>query len=326
MNNRILVTGGLGYIGSVICDKLIDRGYSIRVLDNNLFNRKLDSNLDIVYGDIRDHNILRKSLSDIDSVIHLAANVGDVACNIDKYATVDINFRANKSLFNICKEFGINNVMFISTCNVYGLNREDIILDETNVPHPVSLYGITKLLSEEYIIENKLPFTILRLPTIYGLSPRMRFDLIINRLISNLYFNKSFTIYDGTQWRPIINVKDVANILIKCLETNRVRGKILNVGHNSYNHQLGELKDIASDLVPDSEIKIDKTKTDVASYHVDFSKLQNLIKYEPHISLKQYMIEIIDELATGKYNDFTNIKYYNDLYLRANKEKLQWNI
>ena len=331
--NKVLVIGGAGYLGSILCRKLLDRGYTIRVLDNLMYGdegiRDLYNhpNFEFVKGDMRNLQIVMKCLKGMDAVIHLAAIVGDPASALNPQDTIEINYLSTKLIAEVCKYYQINRFLFASTCSVYGVSpTPKVRINEESLLNPVSLYAEMKLKSEkgilELIDENFSP-TILRMATLYGLSPRMRFDLVVNLLTAKAVIDKKITIFGGDQWRPNLHVKDAAEAYIKCLEApiSKVSGEIFNVGSNDQNYQIKEIGEMINSIIPEAEIIIDKENIDRRDYNVAFDKIKEVLNYKTKYTIKDGAIEIIDEIRKGRINDYTNSKYSNYKYLEQEKEK-----
>ncbi|HER19842.1 MAG TPA: NAD(P)-dependent oxidoreductase, partial [Chromatiales bacterium] len=186
MGNMILVTGGAGFVGSHLTRKLLERGYRVRLLDSfvygdaSLHEVRGNPNLEIVQGDICDRQDLRRSMKGARGVIALAALVGDPACELYPDRTMAVNYQSTHDTVEACREAGVERIVFASSCSVYGANG-DRFLHEDSPQNPVSLYARTRIMSEEYLLEqDDIQAVILRLSTVCGVSPRMRFDLMVN--------------------------------------------------------------------------------------------------------------------------------------------------
>lgn len=314
---RILVTGGAGYIGSILVKKLIDKGYNVRVMD--IFKFGFDSlrdvvpnkNFEMIPGDIRKPEYVNKALDDIDAVIHLAAIVGDPACTVNADVAIETNYLSTLRIAIAARDKGINKFIFASTCSVYGASDDK--LDEYSKLNPQSLYAETKILAEKGLINiqtNKFNPIILRLGTLYGLSPRMRFDLVINYLTGKLTNEGKCKIFGGKQWRPFINVEDAARAFVFALENyDDMNGGIFNVGNNDSNYQLSDIGRILIGVFPNSIIEYITEIKDNRSYNVKFDKIVEL-----GFKLTRKLDEsIMDIRHYVKYNeiDITDDKYYN---------------
>lgn len=320
---KILIIGGAGYLGCVLVPKLLKLGYKIRILDNLMYGvdhlKPLLSkaNCELLTGDIRNISTLVSALADIDAVINLAAIVGDPACKQDPGSAIETNFLANKAIAETCKYFQINRFVYASTCSVYGQMENDEQLTEDSTLNPVSLYAKSKIQSEEGILdlidENFSP-TILRMGTLYGYSPRMRFDLVANAMTKTAITEKKIRVYSGgKQWRPLLNVSDAANAYIKCLEAplDKVRGEIFNVGSNKQNYRIIDIAHVVKDAIPEAELAVEQSTTDTRNYLVSFSKIEKVLKFKVQHTLKESVLEIAKAIKSGEFKNINDAKYYN---------------
>lgn len=326
--HQVLVVGGAGYLGSILCRKLLKKGYLVRVLDNLTYGdhgiKELyeNPNFEFIKGDMRDIQTVVDSVKDVDAVIHLAAIVGDPASALDPEETIEINYFGTRMLAEICKYSQINRFIFASTCSVYGTSpTPDTKIKEESQLNPVSLYAEMKLKSEQGILEladgNFSP-TILRMSTLYGLSPRMRFDLVVNTLTIKALMEKEFTIFGGEQWRPNLHVSDAADAYIKCLESpiENIDGEIFNVGSNEENYKIIHIGETIKDDLPETKMKIDKTKIDERNYNVSFDKIEKHLEYFTNFTIKDGVTEIKKAVESGKFTDYTDHKYNNYAFLQ----------
>jgi len=331
--NKILVVGGAGYLGSILCRKLIEKDYIVRVLDNLIYG---DDGIKDLYknpkfkfmkGDMRDIQTVVDAVKNVDAVIHLAAIVGDPASELDPEETIEINYLGTKMLAEICKYSQINRFIFASTCSIYGASATpETKIDEKSSLNPVSLYAEMKLKSElgiiELIDENFSP-TILRMATLFGLSPRMRFDLVINILTVKALKEKQFTIFGGSQWRPNLHVSDAAEAYIKCLEApiDKIKGGIFNVGSNLGNYKIIDIGKIVNKLIPEANMIIDTKEVDKRNYNVSFDKIENNLNYHTKYNIEDGIKEIIEAIKRGEFSNYSNSKYSNYKFLQ-NKDGL----
>jgi len=200
---NVLVTGGCGYLGTTVVDRLLSAGHNVTVFDNLLYGNTLNAN--VIKGSVTENASLSKALEGQDTVIHLAAIVGEGACNLNKDYTVRVNYLATRTLSKMCEERKIR-LIFPSTASVYG-GRPDSLLDENAQVFPISVYAITKLAAEDAIKTNCTNHIILRLGTLFGLSKRMRFDLVINRLTAVGAARETIVVFGGSQYRPFMLCK-----------------------------------------------------------------------------------------------------------------------
>ena len=222
----VLVVGGAGYIGSVLVRHLLAEGYRVRVLDSLLFGKKPLQDLlpqprfQLIEADACRPEKLFQATEGVDAVVHLAAVVGDPACDLDPEAARRTNYAATQLVAEACLKFGVPRMVFASTCSVYGSNNQ--VVDEQSRPNPVSLYAATKIASERVLLKlQSLKFhpTILRLGTAFGWSLRPRFDLVINLLTARAFFEKKIVIYNARQLRPFVHVSDISRafrLVLQC--------------------------------------------------------------------------------------------------------------
>lgn len=319
---NVLITGGAGYVGSIITRKLLDNGYNVRLLEKFTFG--LDSikdiinhpNLEIIIGNLLEKEDVDKSLDgELDSIIHLAAIVGDPACAVRADLAVETNFVGTMRLARQAKESGIRNFIFASTCSVYG-SSESGILTETSELNPVSLYAETKIDAESGLLGlagQEFKPIMLRFGTLYGISPRMRFDLVINTLTKKLFMEGKCIIFGGDQWRPFVHVSDIANVLEKIMISleSKDLDNVYNVGSTKENYQMRDVGKLFEEHFPDKNIEYVEEVKDKRSYHVDFSKLEKELNFTNTKTVTDGIIEIKKALTDGVFKNPMDIKYYN---------------
>lgn len=296
MNEKnVLITGGAGYIGRVLID-LAPKEWNITVLDNLMFGNSQFNpirKVDFIKDDIRNELILDKIIHKFDTIVHLAGVVGEASYKKNPQAALEINHKATKKIIELTKKYG-KKLVFMSTCSVYGFNSE-ICTEETD-PNPVDDYSVSKIMSENDIHEQLENYTIFRLGTVYGWSPRMRFDLLINRIIEKKFWNEPIEIFGGTQWRPFIHVKDAANALIMSVDKSIKNGIINLVAEN---HQI---LDIAKQIT--NNLKIISERQDNRSYYVDNTKIKSVLSWKPEMTIDKTIREF-------KKLDYKEIIYHN---------------
>ena len=318
---RVLVLGGAGYVGSALVPLLLSRGYKVRVLDRLLFGiEPLDAvlnhpNFELVVGDVRDIQSVVAAVRECDAVIDLAAIVGDPACAINKQLSVEVNRAATRMLIEICKGYGVRRVVFASTCSVYGAS--DYLVDELTEPAPISIYAETKVASEQLLLEaasNTFDPVILRLGTLFGLSPRPRFDLMVNLLTARAAQMGKITIFNGEQWRPFLHVCDAARALLMALEAHSdiVSREIFNVGDYRMNFRLSAISQMIADVIPSVEIERIENG-DKRNYRASFDKIHSKLGFVCERPLESGILEIYQAIGTHQITDYTASRFNNQV-------------
>jgi nucleoside-diphosphate-sugar epimerase len=334
---QVLVLGGAGYLGSVVVTRLLDRGFKVRVLDSFLFGEgaledvRTHAGCELVRGDVRDIGAVVKAMQGCDAVVHLAAIVGDPACDDNKQLAMEVNRAATRMLADVARGCGVRRFVFASSCGVYGAS--EFCLDETSVVNPLSVYAQTKVDSENILLaagaairEGDGPGvtggdfapTILRLGTLFGLSPRMRFDLVVNLFVARAASSGKITVLNGEQWRPFLHVQDAARAVAACLEaeTSAVSGEIFNVGSASLNLQIEQLGEAIARVVPGTEI-VRVENGDRRNYRVSFEKIERVLNFRCERTLESGIEEIYAAIQSGLIADFTTEQFNNQIAMRA---------
>ncbi len=322
-HKRVLVMGGAGYIGSILIRQLLDQGYIVKVLDKLIFGKAAVDGLQnnpqftLIEGDTGHLETVITVVKDVDAVVHLAEIVGDPACALDPIKTQQINYLSATSTANICKHFQVNRFIYASSCSVYGAGDDASLLTEKSPLSPVSLYARMKTESERALLNLADGFfspTILRLATVFGISPRMRFDLVVNTLTMKAVQENKITLFGGDQWRPNVHVSDVARAIISVLEAplTQISGEIFNVGSNENNFTVSQLGEFVKLAVPAAKLILEEKKGDTRNYRVDFSKIQHALGFKALVGVQQGIQETAQALLEGKYHDPTYSIYYND--------------
>ncbi len=319
---KILIIGGAGYVGSVMTRYLLKRGYHVSVLDNLMCGYSALKELDnhpayqFYRGDARNIQDLLTAMDDVDSVIHLAAIVGDPACALDPRATIDINYETSKILVDACLHKKVNRLLFASSCSVYGASDDGSLLTETSPLNPVSLYAETRLRSEEAILnqaEAPLAVTMFRLATVFGFSYRPRFDLVVNILTARALIDGEISVFGGSQWRPNIHVWDVVSGFIAGMEAPKevVDRQVFNLGSEGQNYRISELGDLVKEALPDTIIKTVEAEIDRRDYRVNFDKIENALNWKAKMSVQDGINEIIDAYHSKKFTHYNDRLYSN---------------
>ena len=320
----VLVIGGAGYIGSALLPKLLKKGYKVRVLDMFLYgpepieNVANHPNLELIHGDFRHVDKVVRVMRDMDAVIHLGAIVGDPACDLDPKVTVDVNLSATKMIAQVAKASGIRRFIFASTCSVYGACDE--VLDERSEVKPISLYGNTKLAAErglEGMADASFVPTIVRFATIYGLSGRTRFDLVVNLLTAMAKVTGEIKVFGGKQWRPFVHVDDAALALFTIIESPLplVANETFNVGSDDQNYTIEEIGRMIKEQIFTAELILDEGSIDNRNYRVNFQKIRNILNFEPQWSVDDGIRQVAEAVASGEVTDYRDSKYSNVKFL-----------
>ena len=319
-----LVVGGAGYIGSMLVRRLLDRGEKVRILDNMTYGygaiRDIltHPNLELVAGDCRNIQKVVGAIKGVDSIIHLAAIVGDPACEYDRQTALEVNYAATRMLIEVAKGNGIERFIFASSCSVYG--ETDGIMDERSTVNPISVYAQTKIDSEKALLEarsDRFHPTIMRLATVFGNSYRPRFDLVVNLLTAKAHQEGVITIYNGQQWRPFIHVRDVAAGLLTILDAPVpvVSGQVYNLGDSRMNFMLFDVADEIRKVFPETRVE-HVENTDRRNYRVSFDKVKNQLGFQCACKLHDGIIELRDAFQNGRINDYKDAYYNNQKYLQ----------
>ena len=323
IKKKILITGGAGYIGVPVIKELINKNLDIVVLDRFSFDEhSLKSfskyeNLKIINGDIRDNNILSECLKNVDTVIHLAALVGEAACKISEEETKSINFDATINLCQLAKKYLVKKFIFMSTASSYGVQDVNEIADENTKLNPVSLYARTKIDSEKSILDNfseDLDISIFRPSTVYGHSLRMRFDLILNHLIKDAIQKKEIKVFGPEMVRPLMWVGEPARVYSKIIkdDTSKYKSQIFNLGYNNENYKKIDIaKMVQENFFKDINIDIVEKDLDLRSYRLNFDKMKKYFDLSPASDLLKESEIIIKNIKNNYYGDINSKKYYN---------------
>ena len=324
---HVLVTGGAGYVGSGLLRELLSEDYYVTCVDKLMFGGEslLDiwhnKNFTFIKCDVNDWNSFNKILSDnnFDAVIHLAAIVGDPACKLHSDLANKTNWDSSKWLIDKCKEIGISKFLFASTCSNYGkMDDPESYVDEDSKLAPVSLYAELKVKFEQYMLnemtksDDFVP-TSLRFSTVYGLSPRMRFDLTVNEFTKDLALDRELVIFGEQFWRPYCHVKDFSNAFITVLKspTEKVAYNVFNVGDTQENYTKQMLIDEIKKVLPESKIKYVEKNEDPRDYRVNSDKIKRELGFEITMRVSDGIKEVKRMVQEGVVQDPEDQKYYN---------------
>ena len=321
---KVLVTGGAGYIGSVLVRQLLDKGFRVRVIDSlkfggdALYDVMLNPNFEFMMGDIRNVEDVREALTGIDAVAHLAAIVGDPACKKYSEEARETNWEGSVLLFNEAEKAGCKRFVFASTCSNYGkMPDPDSFVTESSELNPISLYAELKVKFEKFLLEEKknspMCCTSLRFSTVYGFSPRIRFDLTVNEFTRNAAIKGEQEIWGAQFWRPYCHVDDLARAVILVLESpvEKVKANVFNVGSTEENYNKGMIIEEVCNVVPDVQVNYVESAEDPRDYRVNFDKIKNELGYTITKKVPDGVKEIYKLIKTGIVTDSFAQKFRN---------------
>ncbi|MGM8364870.1 NAD-dependent epimerase/dehydratase family protein [Virgibacillus sp. W0181] len=320
---HVLVTGAGGYIGSVLVPKLLDRGYRVTAIDRFYFG--LDklvphSNLTMLQEDCR--HLTEEHFSTVDVVIDLVAISNDPSGEMFKEVTYEINHSARVRAATLAKKMGVRQYILPSSCSIYGFQDREVIVDEVANTNPLTVYAKANEKAEQDVLplaDNYFSVTVLRQATVYGPSPRMRFDLAVNGMAFGAWEKGVIPLMrDGSQWRPMVHVEDTTDVMCLLLETDPelINGEIFNVGSNRNNYQLGELAQEIATALP-IEVKVDwYGEPDHRSYRVDFGKIEERLGWKAKYTAADGALQIYKALENGtleKTEQTITLNWYKQL-------------
>ena len=315
--NKIFITGGAGYVGSVLTPYLISKGYQVTVLDLMIYGSevlKKNKNLKIIKGDIRDENLLRKSIPGHDAVIHLACISNDPSFELNPKLGQSINFDAFEPLVKISKDNFVKRFIYASSSSVYGIKKEQNV-DELKSLEPLTDYSKFKVECEKVLLDFKSEdFTtvIIRPATVCGFGPRQRLDVVVNILTNLAYHKRKILVLGGEQLRPNIHIQDMARAYETLLKADKklVSGQIFNAGYE--NQKVIELAEIVKKVIG-NDVKLDIEKSnDNRSYHISSGKIKNVLGFSTQKTIEDAVRDLKDAFDKKILNDtLTNEKYFN---------------
>ena len=312
-------------MGSVATRALLERGHRVRVFDSLVYGGQgllgvFDEDaFELVRGDVRSADAVADALAGVDAVVHLAAIVGDPACARSPDLAREVNLSASLQLLDACRKRGVGRLVFASTCSNYGKMDDPLryATEETEL-RPISLYAETKVAVERAMLEsgdrNGPSPTVLRFATLFGLSPRMRFDLTVNEFTLRLMMDRRLVVYGEQFWRPYVHVRDAAEAIALVLDCpqDKVGGKVFNVGDTTQNYRKGQLVDlIRGEIGVDTEIERVDKQEDPRDYRVSFKRISQDLGFEITRTVMDGVRQIADAIRQEIIVDFDNPKYTN---------------
>lgn len=331
---RILLTGIDGYIGTILGQELVKAGHDVVGLDTGyyadawLYDIPDFQKPEVIKKDVRDVN--KKDLVGFDAVIHLAELSNDPVGENNPAVTYQINHEGSANLAKLAKETGVSRFIYFSSCSVYGAS--DNIVDEISPVNPLTAYAKSKIMNEEFlqkIADDNFSPIIFRNATVYGPSPRLRFDLVVNNLSGLAYTTKEIKMdSDGTSWRPFIHVLDICQAVLLALSAPKelTHKQIINIGDTNSNYQIKDIAEIIGNVFPGCTVSLNKNGADKRNYKVNFDKIKTVLpgfscKYDLASGAKE-LLDIFEKINLSK-EDFESRKYTRlkqIKYLRENNK------
>jgi len=317
--SRVLVTGGLGYLGSVLCPLLAGRGIETVVLDNEFItsDRPRLPGVTHIAGDVCAPRDWESALRGVDAVVHLAAIVGDPACEVGGDLARETNYLGTIRLTEACRRAGVRSLVFASTCSTYGAAGNEKVGVDSPV-EPRSLYAETKVFAEHFLLSaagSDPRVCILRFATLHGLSPRMRFDLAINTMTARAAADGKFVVYGGEQWRPFLHVRDAAAAILSVLDHHPAPALVYNCGSSAENYRIAQIAELIRAEVPAVSIELRDGERDPRNYRVDFDPIARDLGFRPGRRVVDTIREIATAVRAGRFLDHADAAYSNYLLM-----------
>ena len=332
-DRHVLITGGAGYIGSILTSELLRANYRVTVLDSLLFGGESivpflhHPNFHFVKADVTENRAVRDSLKrgwqKPDTVIHLAAIVGFPACqSVGKQVAWKYNVEATKNVYGQSADLGVERIVFASTYSNYGLSEDGKPVTEESPLNPQSLYAETKIASEEFLLSQKdsrcAPL-LFRFATLYGISPRTRFDLIVNQFVLEAFTKRSLIIYQRGYSRSFVHIRDVVRGVIMGIEAEieKVRGQVFNLGTDNGNYTKSDIVNFILKRMPETVVEY-KDLTfggDMRDISVSFEKIKRVLGFDTTLTIDDGVREVLFALKSGLIRNPTDDRYRNAQFI-----------
>jgi nucleoside-diphosphate-sugar epimerase len=323
MAQPVLVTGAAGYIGSVLVRQLLAAGREVRAVDDLSFGGESiidlleDPNFEFHKADVRDTAAMTEAVRGVGAVVHLAAIVGDPACAQQPELAESVNRDASIALYHLAEAAGVERFVFASTCSNYGKSSDsDAFVTEESELKPVSLYARTKVAVEQHLLESDRQGcapTSLRFSTVYGLSPRPRFDLTVNEFTRDLALGRELVVFGEQFWRPYCHVRDLARSVVMVLHAERddVAFDVFNVGSSDENYRKQTIVELIQAQIPEARVRYVAKNEDPRDYRVAFEKIRDRLGFEVTRTVPDGIREIRDVVSQGFYLDPDHPRFGN---------------
>jgi nucleoside-diphosphate-sugar epimerase len=308
---KVVVTGGAGHVGAIVSGRLLAAGMNVTVLDRLVYGGESLLGLwgfpefRLVRGDVRQPDALRDAMRDADAVVHLAAIVGEPACAIDEAEAWSVNYGGTEAALAVARECNVQRFIFISTCSNYGISDPGLTADENSPLHPLSQYARSKVEAENHVLNHagKVCALVLRLGTMCGLSPRMRFDLLISDMARAAVLGDPISVFSPEAWRPFLHIRDAGRAIAHCLAQpeTQVRDKVFNVVGENY--QKKGLADLVLKHYPDTRISITEKRTDPRDYRVSGEAIGRALQFVPESTVEDAFLEAASAIAAGVFRE-----------------------
>jgi len=302
-----------------LVEKLVEKGFDTTIIDSkiygNFLRKDLQKEVKIIYEDIRSLKKGIEIIKNSDVIIHLAGIVGDQACDLIKEKSVDINLNGSKNIIRLVEKFN-KKIIYASTCSVYGANNS--LINENSKVLPLSIYALTKYAVENFLRESDTKYTIFRMGTLFGFSPRMRIDLVVNTFIINALTNKPIIVFGGKQWRPFLHLEDACEFYIKTLDLDFFENQLLNLGGRNF-----KIMQVAKEIKKhiNCEVKVTREIKDPRNYKVDSSLAKKIFKINFKRKIHDGVKDIKEAYEDGLI-DISSPTLNNYEYLRLKKDEI----
>lgn len=332
--SKVLLVGGAGYVGSVLAAELLAKGYSIRILDRMFYGREAIADFvdraELITADMRD--IDPRHFEGCDAVINLGGLSNDPTAEFDPRANAELNTYSSIGVAEMAKRAGVPRFIYASTCSIYdrgiGEDAQDILQDETSEVAPRAAYATSKYAAEQPIIgmaDDTFCPVALRKGTVFGFSPRMRYDLVVNTFVKDALSRGRISLhYGGAMWRPLLEVHDAARAYVAALQANeaQVRGEVFNI--SSGNFRISELalrvQQALGTVGVAVDLEVDFSYRMIRSYRVSSEKARRILGFEPRVSVEESVVNMVEEIRRRGLTDFSNPRYYNIEWMKLLEE------